>query len=87
MRWNISKKVKQEERGNRIRIELGLPFIFLGKETANEVLGTPHVWPFDITGRPMKGWVMVEKDGFKRDQELKSWLEKARTFVETLPAE
>ena len=27
----------------------------LGEERAEEALGLPHVRPFDITGRPMKG--------------------------------
>jgi hypothetical protein len=33
----------------------------------------------------MKGWVMVDKKGFQTDEELLEWLEKARTFVKTLP--
>jgi hypothetical protein len=41
--------------------------------------------PFDITGKPMKGWVMIAGGGFKTDDKLKSWLVKARTFVKTLP--
>jgi hypothetical protein len=38
----------------------------------------------DITGRPMKGWIMVEQEGLT-DQVLKKWLEKAKAFAETLP--
>jgi hypothetical protein len=41
--------------------------------------------PFDITGKPMKGWVMVDDTGFKTDDRLQSWLNKARNFVKTLP--
>jgi hypothetical protein len=33
----------------------------------------------------MKGWVMVEKDGFE-GQHLDRWLEKARVFAESLPS-
>ena len=40
---------------------------------------------FDITGRPMKGWAMVEQKGFKSDEELETWLNKAKVFAETLP--
>ena len=58
----------------------------LGPDKAGDVLERPNVQPFDITGRPMKGWVMVTEDGFKRDNELKNWLELTRKFVETLPA-
>ncbi len=34
----------------------------------------------------MKGWVMVEGQGFDSDRELEVWLDKARAFVETLPS-
>jgi len=56
----------------------------LGEEEAAAALQTPFVRPFDITGRPMKGWVMVEKSGFTGDK-LDKWLRKAKLFVETLP--
>ena len=57
----------------------------LGPDRAEDALKLPHVRPFDITGRPMKGWVMVAEDGFKSDKDLKNWLDQARRFVETLP--
>ena len=58
----------------------------LGEETAQSALQKPHVRPFDITGRPMKGWVMVASAGFKTEKALKGWLIQARAFVQTLPA-
>jgi TfoX/Sxy family transcriptional regulator of competence genes len=56
----------------------------LGEEKAGEALRLPFVKPFDITGKPMKGWVMVEERGFAGDEELKEWLEKAEGFVKTM---
>jgi len=56
----------------------------LGEEKAEAALKLPFVKPFDITGRPMKGWVMVQERGFTGEKELKAWLEKARAFVKTL---
>jgi TfoX/Sxy family transcriptional regulator of competence genes len=56
----------------------------LGEDKATEALKITHVKPFDITGRPMKGWVMVDERGFVGDEELKEWLEKAKRFVKTL---
>ena len=56
----------------------------LGPEQAEQALSQTHVRPFDITGRPMKGWVMVAEKGM-RGQRLASWLGKARTFAEGLP--
>jgi len=58
----------------------------LGEEESKEALKLPSIRPFDITGKPMKGWVMVEKAGFKSEGSLKAWLSKAREFVSTLPS-
>ena len=57
----------------------------LGEKESGKSLKLSYTKPFDITGKPMKGWVMVEGRGFKTDEKLKSWLLKARTFVKTLP--
>ncbi|MDQ7781460.1 MAG: TfoX/Sxy family protein [Desulfomonilaceae bacterium] len=57
----------------------------LGVEGAGKALETPFVRPFDITGRPMKGWVMVEEQGFRTEQSLRKWLEQAKAFASTLP--
>lgn len=57
----------------------------LGEKRSKEALNSPFVRPFDITGRPMKGWVMVERQGIERDKELEEWLKKARDFANTLP--
>jgi TfoX/Sxy family transcriptional regulator of competence genes len=57
----------------------------LGEQNSNKALALPHVRPFDITGKPMKGWVMVEQAGFKRDDDLAVWLNQAKEFVNSLP--
>jgi len=57
----------------------------LGEKGAEEALKSKFVRPFDITGRPMKGWVMVKKAGFETDELLSEWLNEARGFAETLP--
>ena len=57
----------------------------VGPEGYQEALDQPHTKPFDITGKPMKGWVMVEQAGLT-DTDLKEWLQKAKRFVETLPS-
>ncbi len=57
----------------------------LGEKAANAALKLPHFKPFDITGRAMKGWVMAAQNAFKNDEDLVSWLDKARKFAETLP--
>jgi hypothetical protein len=58
----------------------------LGPDEGAKALAEPHVGPFDVTGRPMKGWVMVEPDGIDSDSQLRDWIERAVEFVRTLPA-
>lgn len=58
----------------------------LGPTAADEALAKPFTKPFDITGKPMKGWVMVSPEGFQTDAILKDWLLLAKGFVLTLPA-
>lgn len=58
----------------------------LGEEKSKSALELPSVRPFDITGRPMKGWVMVGSEGFNSDKQLRAWLDKAKEFVKTLPS-
>jgi TfoX/Sxy family transcriptional regulator of competence genes len=58
----------------------------LGPEQGNAALSQPHVRPFDVTTRPMKGWVMIEPDGIDDDGHLGDWIERAVTFVRTVPA-
>ena len=57
----------------------------LGEDAADFARELLHVRPFDITGRPMKGWVMVEPAGVRTTAHLRKWLDQARAFVETLP--
>ncbi len=56
----------------------------LGLKAGAAALEEPHTRPFDITGRPMNGWVMVAPQGYAGGG-LNAWLEKARAFVATLP--
>ena len=56
----------------------------VGPDAYEEALLEPHVKEFDITGRPMKGWIMVEPEGVEEDDQLKDWIERANKFVETL---
>jgi TfoX/Sxy family transcriptional regulator of competence genes len=57
----------------------------LGLEQAAMALKEPNVAEFDVTGRPMRGWVMVEAEGLETDEQLRGWIERAIEFVETLP--
>ena len=58
----------------------------LGVEQAEIALTEPDVREMDLTGRPMKGWIIVEPDGIDSDQQLTRWIDLSLTFVRTLPA-
>lgn len=58
----------------------------LEADAATQALKEPFVRDFDLTGKPMKGWVMVNPEGTDLDSELAAWIERAWTFVATLPA-
>lgn len=58
----------------------------LGDEQGEEALLEPHVKPFDITGKAMKGWAMVKPEGIEDDDQLKAWIQRAVKFVGTLAA-
>ena len=57
----------------------------LGPQAGAKALEQKDVVPFDITGRPMKGWVMVKPASFKTDAALKKWMDQAIAFVSQLP--
>ena len=57
----------------------------LDPEEGEAALNEPNVVPFDITGRPMKGWLMVEPDGIETDKQLADWIRRSEEFVSTLP--
>lgn len=44
-----------------------------------------HVRPFDMTGRPMKGWLIVTAEGVKTDRQLAAWVKEGMEFALTLP--
>ena len=57
----------------------------LGPAKYEEALAKPHVKEFDITGKSMRGWIMVESAGVEDEASLKSWVQCALSFVRGLP--
>src|SRR5271163_2974461 len=48
----------------------------LGPQQGEEALLEPHVKEFDITGRAMKGWVLVKPEGVDDDDQLNGWIQR-----------
>ena len=56
------------------------------KQKHDETLAEPHAKPFDITGKVMKGWALIEPAGIEEDDDLKEWVRKAAKYAASLPA-
>ncbi len=57
----------------------------VGPDAYQAALLEPEVRVFDITGKPMKGWVVVGPGGVEEDGQLTAWLQRALEFAGTLP--
>ena len=57
----------------------------LPPEETEQALKTPGARIFDITGRPMKGWLLVGGAGVKGAASLKKWVQRGVTFASSLP--
>jgi hypothetical protein len=58
----------------------------VGPDGYEDALLEPHVKEFDITGRPMKGWVRVGSRGVEDDEQLNGWIRRSLRFVSKLLA-
>ena len=55
-------------------------------QKAEYLLKREHVTVFDITGRPMKGWIMVESGALELNTDLLELLETGLQFALALPS-
>jgi TfoX/Sxy family transcriptional regulator of competence genes len=60
-------------------VRLGSP------EEAKKAIESGEALAFDITGKPMKGWVMVPKARLKTSAQYRRWLDKGLAFAKSLP--
>jgi TfoX/Sxy family transcriptional regulator of competence genes len=58
----------------------------VGEEDAARLLREKGARPFDITGRPMKGWLMIGEEGWRQGGKLAAWLALARAHASGMPA-
>jgi hypothetical protein len=56
----------------------------LGPE-GESALAEPHVRPFDFTGRPMSGFVLVGPGATESDEDLDRWVARCEAFASSLP--
>jgi len=58
----------------------------VGPEAYQRAVMEPNTRPFDLTGRPMQGWVVVVPEGYASDDDLRAWVQDGLDFALTLPA-
>lgn len=63
----------------------GSLIVRLDRDDHDKTLAEPHTRPFDVTGRVMRGWAMVEPTGIESDDDLRSWVDRAAEFAGSLP--
>lgn len=51
----------------------------------DDALLEQHVGEFDITGKAMKGWVLVRPNGVASDEQVSDWVQRSIKFVGQLP--
>jgi TfoX/Sxy family transcriptional regulator of competence genes len=56
----------------------------IGPDDYEKALKELYVRPMDFTGRAMRGYVYVGRDGTKTDRALKNWLDRSSGFVSRL---
>jgi hypothetical protein len=57
----------------------------VGKDAHDEAVALPGARMFDMSARPMRGWVSVAPDGFATDDDFDGWIDRGVSFAETLP--
>ena len=57
----------------------------IDRDEYDEALAMPGVRAFDMTGRPMRGWILVGPEATAEPADLKVWVETGLDFAATLP--
>jgi hypothetical protein len=55
-------------------------------DDAEALLAKPHVRPFEMGGREMKGWLRVDPEGVRTKRQLEPWVRRGVAFARLLPA-
>lgn len=49
------------------------------------LLAEPHARPFEMRGRQMQGWLRVDDEGVRTQEQLAPWVERGATYAHSLP--
>jgi len=57
----------------------------IGPEEFEAMLKRPHAREMDFTGKPLRGFLYVDREGVRTDGQLRRWVEKSLKYVLSLP--
>lgn len=57
----------------------------LDRDEAEQALTEEHVGPMEFTGRPMRGFIVIEAAGISDAHDLGRWVDTGADYAETLP--
>jgi TfoX/Sxy family transcriptional regulator of competence genes len=57
----------------------------VGPDRHDEAVNRPHARIMDFSGRPMRGFVYVDPEGIRSDDDLADWIGLSLAFADTLP--
>jgi TfoX/Sxy family transcriptional regulator of competence genes len=57
----------------------------VGPDATDTALSRPGTRVFDMTGRPMRGWILVAGSALAEDDVLGDWVDEGHAFAASLP--
>ena len=57
----------------------------VGKDAHADTVSLPGARTFDMSARPMVGWLVVGPEGFAGEAEFLGWIERGVRYAESLP--
>lgn len=57
----------------------------VGPEKYIQALAQPDTSVFDMTGKPMTGWIKVKPDGIQDEHQLADWVQQGLDYAFSLP--
>ena len=55
-------------------------------DQTDELVGATSARPMEMRGRSMQGWLRVDSDDVRSDDELRRWVERGVAYARSLPA-
>ena len=54
-------------------------------EQTDALLEEPHARPFEMRGRAMRGWLRVDEEGVRTQEQLEPWVRRGVAYARSLP--